>query len=118
MTGDEEGRFTVVLDSSILESPLLGDGMDQKAGWGEVLKETFDAAAGELLAKAGKKCRVESFEEAACGEQGYPHAFNSKSGERTWTILVRDESEGGTALRRIRQIPATPPSAAEPSSMA
>ena len=52
-----EGRFAVVLDGSILESPLVGEGVDQKAGWGELLREVADAAAGELLAKTGEKCQ-------------------------------------------------------------
>jgi flagellar motor switch protein FliN/FliY len=88
--GDLEGRFAVLLDPAILETPLVGEGVDQKAGWAELLKETASAAAGELLAKTGKNCRVESFEESA-GESKLSCAFQLKSGERAWTILVRDE---------------------------
>jgi flagellar motor switch protein FliN len=88
--GDEEGRFAVELDGSILEAPLLGDGVDQKTGWGELLRETCDAAAGELLAVTGKKCRVSGFE-AISGEAQISHAFQLKSGERSWTVLVHDE---------------------------
>ena len=72
IAGDEEGRFAVLLDAAILESPLVGEGVDQKAGWAELLREVADAAAGELLAKTGKKCRVEKFEEIDGGEQGLP----------------------------------------------
>jgi flagellar motor switch protein FliN len=90
LAGDQEGRFAVVLDASILNAPLLGEGTDQKAGWGELLQETINAAAGELLAKTGAKCRVERFEETA-GENKVTRAFQLKSGERSWTILVRDE---------------------------
>jgi hypothetical protein len=54
LSGDEEGRFAVLLEGAVLESPLLGEGVDQKAGWGELLREVADAAAGELLANAGK----------------------------------------------------------------
>ena len=81
LAGDVEGRFAVVLDGAILESPLVGEGVDQKAGWGELLREVADAAAGELLAKTGKKCRVEKFEEIA-GESKVSRAFQLKSGER------------------------------------
>jgi flagellar motor switch protein FliN/FliY len=88
--GDNEGRFAVVLDASILDAPLLGEGADQKAGWSELLQETMNAAAGELLAKTGQKCRVEKYEEIA-GENKVSRAFQLKSGERSWTILVRDE---------------------------
>jgi flagellar motor switch protein FliN/FliY len=90
LKGDEEGRFAVILDPEVLESPLMGEGVDQKAGWGEILKETAEAAAAELLAKTGKKCRIEKFEEIA-GESKASCAFQLKSGERAWTILVRDE---------------------------
>ena len=58
LTGDVEGRFAVLLDGAVLETPLVGEGMDQKAGWKELLREAADAAAGELLARTGKKCRV------------------------------------------------------------
>jgi flagellar motor switch protein FliN/FliY len=90
VAGAEEGRFSVVLDGTVMESPLVGEGVDQKAGWGELLRETFDAAAGELLAKTGKKCRVEKMEETA-GESKVSRAFQLKSAEHSWTILVRDE---------------------------
>jgi flagellar motor switch protein FliN/FliY len=90
IAGDVEGRFSVVLDPAILESPLVGEGVDQKAGWSELLNEVASAAAGELLAKTGKKCSVQSFEEIS-GESKVSSAFQLKSGERVWTILVRDE---------------------------
>jgi flagellar motor switch protein FliN/FliY len=90
LSGDELGRLAVVLDGTVLESPLVGEGMDQKAGWGELLREVADAAAGELLAKTGKKCRVDKFEEIG-GESKVSRAFQLKSGDRAWTILVRDD---------------------------
>jgi flagellar motor switch protein FliN/FliY len=90
LTGDEEGHFAVLLDPTILESPLVGEGVDQKVGWGELLREVADAAVGELLAKTGKKCSIEKFEEIA-GESKLSCAFQLKSGEHAWTILVRDE---------------------------
>jgi flagellar motor switch protein FliN/FliY len=90
LSGDEAGRFAVLLDGSVLEAPLMGEGVDQKAGWGELLREVAEAAAGELLAKTGRKCRVESFAPTE-GESKVSRAFQLKSGERAWTILVRDE---------------------------
>jgi hypothetical protein len=60
LAGDEEGRFSVVLDSAILASPLVGEGVDQKAGWGELLREVASAAAGELLARTGKSAALRS----------------------------------------------------------
>jgi flagellar motor switch protein FliN/FliY len=90
LTGDEQGRFSVVLDGKILETPLVGEGLEQRAGWGELLREVAEAAAGELLAKTGKKCRVERFE-AIDGESKASHAFQLKSSDRAWTILIRDD---------------------------
>jgi flagellar motor switch protein FliN/FliY len=110
IAGDEEGRFAVVLDPALLDSPLVGEGVDQKAGWGEILKEVADAAAGELLAKTGKKCRVTKFEEIA-GESKVSRAFQLKSGDRVWTILVRDEV-------RVPKVAAQPPVAAPSLSQA
>jgi len=90
LAGDMEGRFAVLLDTAILEAPLLGEGTDQKAGWGELVQETVNAAVGELLAKTGAKCRVEKFEDSL-GENKVSRAFQLNSGGRSWTILVRDE---------------------------
>ncbi len=90
ITGDEEGRFAVVLDPAVLDAPLMGEGVDQKAGWSELLREVADAACGELLASSGKKCRVVIFEEID-GESKVSRAFQLKSGDRSWTVLVRDE---------------------------
>ncbi len=59
----------MLLDGALLETPLLGEGVDQKAGWSELLREVADAAAGELLARTGTKCRVVKFEEIAGGAQ-------------------------------------------------
>jgi len=88
--GDVEGRFTVLLDGSILETPLVGEGLDQKNGWQEILREAADAAAGDLLAQTGKKCQVTKFE-AVAGESQVTHSFQLRSGERAWAVLVRDE---------------------------
>ncbi len=90
------GRFSVLLDPAILESLLLGEGVDQKAGWAELLREVADAAAGELLAKSGRKCRVEQFNEGKTGEQ-ISGAFQLRSSSGSWTILVSDELRAAPA---------------------
>jgi flagellar motor switch protein FliN len=112
LAGDQEGRFTILLDSSILDSPLLGEGADQRAGWGELLQETINAAAGELLAKTGKKCKLEKFEESS-GESKVTGAFQLKASERSWTILVRDEMR---APRQAAAVEADKPRAAGSAS--
>ena len=120
VSGEVEGHFAVLLDAGILESPLVGEGVDQRAGWGELLREGADAAAGELLAKTGKKCRVEKFEETS-SESKVSLAFQLNGGDRSWTILVLDEVRAQKPAARPEAIkPAAPPSspsAAGPSSI-
>ncbi len=88
--GEVEGRFTVVLDPGLMTAALLGEGADQKSGWSELLKEAAEAAAGELLARAGIKCRVNRFEEV--GETSpVTRSFQLKSEAQAWQIMVRDE---------------------------
>jgi flagellar motor switch protein FliN/FliY len=90
LAGDQEGRFTVIVDRAVVDTPLLGEGIDQEAAWAELLREVADAAVGELLAKTGKKCRVDRFE-ASSGEDKVSRAFELKAAEHAWSILVRDE---------------------------
>lgn len=100
LSGEEEGRFAVVLELGVLETPYLGEGVDQKSGWGELLREVAEAAVGELLAKTGRKCRVEGFEEIASASPA-TRAFQLKSASGTWAILVRDE----TRLKEAKTAP-------------
>jgi flagellar motor switch protein FliN len=115
ISGDEQGRFTVVLDGAIPETPLMGDGVDQKAAWAELLREVADAAAGELLAKTGKKCRVEKFE-AVGGESQISRAFQLRAGDRAFTILIRDDLSTGQPQPKAP--PAAQPAAAAAASPA
>jgi len=90
LEGDRKGRFSMTIDAAILELPLLGEGRDQKAAWSELLREVCNAAAGELLSRTGVQCRVVQFE--ACDAQSHvSRAFQLRSVDRAWTILVRDE---------------------------
>lgn len=91
VVGDEEGRFSVLLDPAILAASLAGEGMDQEAGWSELLREVAEAAAGELLAKTGKKCRVEKFEELADDCNSPAREFQLKSPAGKWRLEVHDE---------------------------
>lgn len=95
LAGDCAGQFTMIVDGAVLETPLVGEGVDQKAGWGELLRETVDAAASELLARTGRNCRVERFEEAKAGNAA-SLAFQLRAGGRAWTILIRDEVREST----------------------
>jgi flagellar motor switch protein FliN/FliY len=98
LIGDVAGRFAVMLDGTILASPLLGEGTDQKAGWEELLREVAESACGDLLASEGKKCKIEKIEPTA-GESKVSRAFQLKSSERAWTILVRDEVRAAEAVK-------------------
>ena len=107
VSGDMAGRFAVVLDATVLDSPLVGEGMDQKAGWSELLREVAESAVGELLAATGKKCRIESFE-ATPGEAKISRAFQLKAGDKAWTILVRDEVRAPQAAKPEPALKAEP----------
>jgi flagellar motor switch protein FliN len=90
IAGDEEGRFTVMLDAGLAEASLLGEGIDQRLGWTELLREVAEAAAGELLAKTGRKCQIVSF--APAGEQSkLARALQLNAGDRSWSIQLSDE---------------------------
>jgi flagellar motor switch protein FliN len=96
LSGDFEGQFSIMLDGAILEAPLMGEGIDQKAGWAEILRETCNAAVGEMLAQSGTKCKVESFGEVS-GPSKVTRAFELRAGDRVWTILVREDLRSATA---------------------
>lgn len=99
LDGDIAGSFTVILDPAIFDSPLHGDGVDQQAGWTELLREVAEAAAGELLASSGKKCRVDRFAVNRF-EPGSGKPFQLKSVAGSWMIQVSDElaAQGAAAV--------------------
>jgi flagellar motor switch protein FliN len=88
--GGEQGRFSVMLDAGLGEVPLLGEGADQRAGWAELVKETLEAAAGDLLARTGRKVQVTDYK-SIDGESKLTRAFQLKTGDRTWPVLVLSE---------------------------
>lgn len=90
LEGDEEGRFAVLLDGSLSQASLLGEGEDQKAGWAELLREVADAATGELLAKTGKKCQVKCMTPIE-SQSKLSRAFRLESGDRSWMLQVNSE---------------------------
>jgi len=110
ITGDLEGRFTVVLDPGLIRAALMGEDADQRESWRELLKEAAEAATGELLARSGIKCRVERFEPT--GETSpVTRSFQLKSGAQTWQILVRDgvkAKQPQPEAREERPAPAAP----------
>jgi len=91
LAGDIAGRFTVNLDSRILETPLLGDGVDQASAWTELLREVAEGAAGELLASSGLSCRIVSFLSSQ-PESAVSRAFQLASPAGSWGVSVWDNS--------------------------
>jgi flagellar motor switch protein FliN len=91
LSGSVEGRFAVIFESTLLELPLLGEGVDQKAAWAELLREAAESAAGELLAKTGRRCRIDSIEETESQSQ-ITCALQLKSASGEWTIMLCDET--------------------------
>lgn len=91
LRGDTEGYFSVVLDGTILQSPFLGEGVDQKAAWGELLRETAEAAASQWASATGGKCRVEAFAEVSA-DGGATGALLLKTPTGEWMLLMRDET--------------------------
>jgi len=89
LTGETEGELSVVVDADVLDVPLMGDGVDQREAWRELLREIADAAAGEMLSATGKACKVEKFEPS--GESSPVTLVLALQGNgREWMVLVRD----------------------------
>ena len=119
IAGEVEGPFSVIVEGSVLDAPLLGEGVDQAGAWSELVRESFDAAAGEMLAVVGKSCRVERFE-PGIEDGSISRAFTLKSGEKSWTMLVRDrvkeaeEKPKPAAEAAASPRPPAPPPTAQP----
>jgi flagellar motor switch protein FliN len=90
LEGEIEGKFTIALDPPILDAALLGEGGEQRDSWGELLREVSEAAAGELLAISGKKCRIKSFG-AVEPEGSATRVYQLKTAEKSWNISVHDD---------------------------
>lgn len=123
---DFAGKFTIMLDRSILSEPLFGEGTDQEAGWKELLQEMCTAAAGEVYQKTKKTAQLKSFQvvEAQTSANG---AYELRAESKGWTILVRDQiaeapAEAAqpkpAAPAASAQAPAQPAAAAKPAAPA
>lgn len=113
--GDWNGSFRIDLESALLDAPLLGEGVDQRQAWGELLREVNQAAAGDLLARTGSRCRLDSFEalpdpvpDNEEPDGGRFRAFQLKSSTRCWTILVHDGLQTAQSVQTSAAPPAAP----------
>ncbi len=97
--GEWQGRFWVLVDATVLETPLLGEGVDQREAWSELLREVAEAAAGSLCASQGAQCRIEAFVPCAAG--GEPsRGFELRTQSGSWRIVVRDEVVAAGAVEQ------------------
>lgn len=109
LSGEREGRFAVFVDAAVLDAPLLGEGVDQRQAWGELLRELAESAAGSLHAAEGIACRVESFARCEAGGVG-THGFELKTEQRAWPVLVLDQVvPGRTAGEQKAFVPSATP---------
>jgi flagellar motor switch protein FliN/FliY len=99
LEGGAEGRFSVLLDAAVLEAPLLGEGVDQREAWNELLREVAEAACGDLLARTGEAVRIAGVEETT-GLPNVTRAFLLQAGEKAFPVLVRDELRQGPEIRQ------------------
>ena len=84
--------------------PCLGKAPNRSPTGASCCGRSSSAACGELLAKTGTDCRVARFEPAESGSQ-VTRAFQLRSSDRVWTILVKDDvrvPEPAAASRRRR----------------
>jgi flagellar motor switch protein FliN len=118
VTGDCRGTFTVILDRALLDAPFLGEGVDQRQAWAELLREIAEAAAGDLLARTGSKLRVEAHAETSEGASSQNgRGFLLKGADRAWMVRVQDGLEASLPAagntrpveRSIEHGPALPP---------
>lgn len=88
VSGEIEGSFAVLLASDLLEAPLLGEGVDARSAWAELLREVAEAAAAELHSRTGRRCSIAELTEIAAPEEE-AREFEVRSG-RSWRLRVWD----------------------------
>lgn len=98
VSGELEGSLAVLLDADLLDAPLLGEGVDARTAWAELLREIAEAAAAELHSRTGCACRISEFVEAAA-PQGDARAFELRSRQRSWFIRVWGSMREMTSAR-------------------
>ena len=108
--GEVAGQFTVVIDPLILENPMLGEGVEQAAAWEEFLREVAEAAAGELLAITGVKCRVDSLRRTQARGNA-TSTFRLTASENSWSVMVQDEVKSSVGDRESAQVEFESPNA-------
>jgi flagellar motor switch protein FliN len=108
ISGEEEGKFSVMLDRKLLDAKLLGEDTDQTAGWSELLLEIASTAAGELLARTGRRCQILAFGNME-GERKSSSTFELQGSDNSWSIQIDDEVRLAPSALREEASQAAPP---------
>jgi flagellar motor switch protein FliN len=106
--GEIAGSFTLQIEESVFDFPLLGEGVDQRSAWGDLLHECADAAVGVIEHEAGAVSHVVRFENTM-PEGRVTLALDLKSETGIWLILLLDkvrpqqkvEEAGATAAEAV-----------------
>ncbi len=116
LAGEDEGRFSVILDGTVLDAPLMGDGRTRRPD-GTSCCARWPTPPPESCWPRPAKMPGESFE-AITGESKVSRAFQLKAGDRSWTILVRDDIRAPKPAAQPDAAVAAPPVAAPAPSPA
>jgi flagellar motor switch protein FliN len=90
LEGDLAGSFTMQIEESVFDVPLLGEGMDQKTAWSDLLHECAEAATGAIEQETGAVSHVVRFENTM-PEGCVSLALNLKSETGCWLVLLLDK---------------------------
>lgn len=110
--GEAAGKLTLVLDKTLLDTPLMGEGADQKASWIELLREAADSAAGDMLAREKVRCRVAKLDELADGSwerTKVERGLELRSGDQSWLIVAESNVRAVAAEAPARSANPIPP---------
>ena len=116
ISGDVCGAFTLIVDEEILRTPLLGDTDEQAVAWAELAREVAEAAAGDLLATSGVRCKVDALRQSPAPAE-LSASFALSSGDRSWKLAVHDELTQAFAYPQENPIPPTRLALSEPAEL-
>ncbi len=95
LDGGLGGRFLVTIESALMTLPILGEGMDPRPAWGELLREVAESAIGELLAKSGIAGTITDFRECVeSPDEGI--AFELRMNGHSYALWVVDAVRTGS----------------------
>jgi len=102
-----EGRFSVVLDPAILDSPLVGGGRGPEGRLGRVAARGRQCRGRRAIGQGGKKMPCREFEEIT-GESKVSRAFQLRPASALlpiWCATSARAQAGGSACRTLGHAP-------------